>query len=184
MFLKAVSSDISASQLAELLADKLGVRIPISKNVDPDTFFQFDPDAKVVICSDETVSSIAKKEASDEKTAASYKAILKMANEALNAPDEVIDCIRYAAFCCLHEFGHYAQSLDLTDEELEEMANQREKRIDEANKEAQEQADRKVSQQEVLEKFEARYREIPIEKDADMRAIEMLKLIDGTNSND
>ncbi len=179
MFLQEISPNISAYQLAKNLADKLGKQIPLSDGVESGCFFQFDPDEIMVVCSSTPIETIAEKEAAHEETTASYRALLKMADDVIGETIGIPECVRYAVFSCLHEFGHYEQALSWSHAKVEQMGVEREELIDEAKAEAQRHADRGMFRPFVYVLYEQRYRSIFIEKDADERACEMLSSIAG-----
>ena len=111
MFLQTINPDISAFQLAGLLADKMEKEIPLSYDVNPGEFFQFDPDKMIVVCSRKSIGLIAEEEAASAKTVVSYRSVLRLADNVLGETAGIPECVRYAVFSCLHEIGHYEQAL-------------------------------------------------------------------------
>lgn len=174
MLLHKISLETTAYQLAFILASRLSLKVELSKDASPDAHFEFDPDRGIVFCSDKPISAIAEEEASDCGTAASYSAVLDMATAAVGSSANVPESVLYAVFSCLHEFGHYEQSLEYDRSELEQLAEQRGSSIEAAKAEAQQNADNGMPRQHVYSIFADRYRKIPIENDADVRALKML----------
>lgn len=179
MILQKMSPDTTAYQLAALLANELSLDIVLSDDVDPRAFFEFDSETLTFYCSSQPISEIAEIESGCVKTTASYRAVLEMANNEISGYELIPECTRYAAFCCLHEFGHLKQARDWSQAKLKEAATQRERLIAAAQREAQQRADDGVSQEAVYQLFEKRYRVIPIEKDADDKARRMLRSLAG-----
>ncbi len=177
MLLHEITPETTAYQLAHILERKLSLEVALSNETSSNAHFEFDPDRRIVLCSNQPISVIAKKEASDDRAVASYRAVLGMASKAIRPSDKIPECILYAVFSCLHEFGHYRQSLECDRFEFEKMANQRESMLDAAKRDAQRNADEGMSPQLVYSIFEDRYRKIPVENDADIRALTMLAQI-------
>ena len=178
--LKPCDETMTAYDLAKQLAQCLDVHAHISSKVDWDACFQFDPDKGTVFCAMSAVSDIAESEKNDPRTASSYKAVLKMADSAFDScGDEMPEPVRYAVFCCLHEFGHHCQSIEWSAEALRNQDAIRKNMVDAAKKDAQKAADDGLVPELVYQIFENKYRSIPIEKDADERAAAMIgRLLD------
>ena len=179
MFLQTINSDVYAFQLAKLLTHKLAIDVPLSGAVDPGEHFQFDPNEKVVAVSNMEIDAIARKEIACVKTADSYRVVLEMANGVIGFASEIPDCVRYATFCCLHEFGHYQQALEWSSSKLKEMADQRDEMRSAIKAKAQALVGKGESKSSAYSMFAERYRSIPIEKDADERACRMLETLVG-----
>lgn len=178
MVINRISPDMSAFELAQLLSKELQLDIPISCEVEEGKYFQFDPDNRIVCCSNDAVEDIAASERAEERAYASFCSVLNLASPSFDAASCGTDeSIKYATFSCLHEFGHYLQSIEWDTDELEARAEERDKLIREANAEAQKRADKGAQYSEVYTLFEDLYRSIPIEHDADMRANKLLSEI-------
>lgn len=179
VILQQVRPDTTAYQLASFLAGELSLDIKLSDDVSPNAYFEFDPDEMTVCCSIEPIHKIALREAVCTKTAATHKVILEMANRETRWPEQIPQYVRYTTFCCLHEFGHLEQACDWGRAELEAAATQRDDLKARAREEAQVRADGGMSPQDVYSLLAKRYRDIPVEKDADERALRMLGLLMG-----
>ena len=167
---------ITAYDLAKRLAECLAIDVQISSKVDKDAYFQFDADKGTMLAARIAVSDIAASEKGNPRTAASYKAVLKLADGAFGSCAERIpEAVRYAIFCCLHEFGHCYQSIEWTTDELHAQDAVRKEMCAAAKEEAQTNADNGLLPGLVFQIFENKYRSIPIEKDADRRALAMVK---------
>ena len=177
MFLQTINPDISAFQLAGLLADKMEKEIPLSYDVNPGEFFQFDPDKMIVVCSRKSIGLVAEEEAASAKTVVSYRSVLRLADNVLGETAGIPECVRYAVFSCLHEIGHYEQALSWGPLKTERKATERERLVEEAKAEVGAMSKGGILPPAAYVVFEQKCRLIPAEKDADERASNMLSQI-------